>query len=372
MLLKELSFAYFNFDSDQLPNKKIDTNDLMKELIAVYGEVKYILFDEIQNLPNWELFANRLHRNGYNLVITGSNANLLSKELATHLTGRHIPIEIMPFDFGEFLRAKNYHLESEKIMLAEERGKLLNLVEQYMASGGYPEIVVKNIDPKIYLGTLFDSILFKDVVERHKVKNSGQIDRLGNYLINNISAQYSGRKLARVLDFRSNITLEKYLGYLVEAYLAFFLQPYSNKASQRLALPRKIYTVDNGFIEAKSVSHSSDLEKLSENLVFIELIKKGYRLNFDLFYYKTRNNREIDFVIKKGLKIESLLQVSCSTNDLDTEKREIKALSEAADELKANDLKIITWDTKKEIKKDNKTIQFVPLFEWFNELSMLK
>ncbi len=364
-LLKDLPYAYFNFDDEALLGLgKLDTDAIMQGLKTVYGDFKYILFDEIQNLPSWEMFANRLHREGYNLVVTGSNANLLNRELATHLTGRHIPLEIMPFDFKEFLRANNYELPKERFALAEEKGRLLNLAERYLVGGGYPEVVVENIDPKIYLGALFDSILLKDVVGRYRVKNSKQLDILAAYLINNFSARCSGKKIANVLNFRSNTTVEKYLGYLGESYLVFLLEHYSDKAGQRLTLPRKIYAVDNGYIAAKNVPHSPDRGKLAENMVFCELLKRGCELNRDLFYYKTKNGREIDFVIKNGIEVSELVQVCYDPGDIETEVREIKALAEASEELKCGKMTILTWDMEKTAKEGNKTIQFVPLWRW--------
>jgi len=365
MMLKDAPFAYFNFDDEMLPaGEKLDTGEIIEGLKMIYGDFKYVFFDEIQNLSGWELFANRLHREGYNLTVTGSNANLLSRELATHLTGRHIPIEIMPFNFGEFLRAKNFDFQKEKMSLHEERGRVFNLVEQYMAGGGYPEVVVAGIDPNIYLGALFDSVLFKDVVLRYRVKNLEQINRLALYLANNAAAQSSGQRLAKFLGFKSNATLEKYLGYLEESYLAMLLQCYSAKAGRRLMSPRKIYVVDNGFIGAKAVQFSPDRGKLVENMVFGEMIKRGSQKNKDLFYYKTRNNREIDFVIRKGIQISELVQVAYAINDELTQKREIKALIEAAEELGNSDLTILNWEEEKEVKENGKTINLVPIWKW--------
>ncbi len=301
MLLKDRPFMYFNFDEESLNgNTAISTDELMKELHAVYGKTKTILFDEIQNLPNWELFTNRLQREGYNLILTGSNANLLSKELATALTGRHMPIEILPFDFKEFLAAKNHRLSREYKNLPLQQGELLKLMETYLLTGCFPEIVVKNLDAKGYLEVLFDSLLFKDVVKRHKVKFSMQIDNLSSYLINNFSNYYSLRKLKEVLNLKSVTTIEKYVRYLEEAYALFSVLRYSAKAVERIKSPKKIYVVDNGFIGAKAVQHSPDFGRLMENLIFIELIKRGCQPNRNLFYYKTRNNREVDFIIKKG------------------------------------------------------------------------
>ncbi len=367
MLLKNRPFMYFNFDDEVLVSVGgIDTNELMKKLHAAYGsEVKTILFDEIQNLPSWELFANRLHREGYNLVLTGSNAQLLSKELATHLTGRHMPIEILPFDFKEFLRAKNFVIDSEFGSLPEKRGEFLRLMEDYMVNGGFPEVVVNKLDPKDYLDVLYDSLLFKDVVKRHKVKFSSQVGNLGSHLINNFANLYSLHKLQDVLGLRSITTIEKYTKYLEEAYIIFSLLRYSAKSIQRIKSPKKVYVVDNGFISAKAIQHSPDKGKLMENLVFTELVKHGAKPNQDLFYYKTRNNREVDFVLKKGIKVQELIQVAYDTSNPDTEQRELKALFEAATELGAEKLTVITWDNKKEIKKDNLTVNFIPAWERF-------
>ncbi|OGJ41899.1 hypothetical protein A3B60_02040 [Candidatus Peregrinibacteria bacterium RIFCSPLOWO2_01_FULL_39_12] len=365
MLLKDLPFMYFNFDDEILASTGgINTDELMKELHAAYGNIKNVLFDEIQNLPNWELFVNRLHREGYNLVLTGSNARMLSRELATALTGRHIPIEILPFDFKEFLQAKNFQIDKNLAFLSQKHGELLKLMDEYLINGGFPEVVVSNLDPKDYLEVLFDSLLFKDVVKRHKVKFSTQIGNLGSYLINNFASLYSLRKLQKALDMKSVATTEKYTKYLEEAYLVFSLLRYSPKSILRIKSPKKIYAVDNGFLNAKAIQHSPDKGKLMENLVFIELVKRGLKPNNELFYYKTRNDREIDFVVKKGIEIVELIQVCYETVVPETEQREIKALIEAGEELRAKNLTIITWDKNKEMEKDGKTIKFKRLWEW--------
>jgi len=312
-------------------------------------------------MKGWELFANRLHRQGYNLILTGSNANLLSMELATHLTGRHLPIEILPFDFQEFLKAKNFSKFDQK-------PELLKLLEQYMTFGGFPEVVTKNQHPRGYLDVLFDSLLFKDVVKRHKVRFSEQIDQLGSYLINNVSNQYSFRKLANILKFKSDVTLERYLKYLEEAYIIFSLSGFSAKAGERLRSPKKIYTVDNGFVASKAVQHFSDNGKLMENLVFTEFVKRGFEPNRELFYYKTRNGREVDFAIMNGYEISKLIQVCYDVRNLDAEQREVKSLIEASDELKVDNLTVLTWDDEREVKKNGKTVKFKPLWKWLLEI----
>jgi uncharacterized protein len=367
-LLKDRPFMYFNFDDEILSSTGgISTDELMKELHAAYGPIKTILFDEIQNLPNWELFANRLHRAGYNLVLTGSNAQLLSKELATHLTGRHIPIEILPFNFNEFLRAKKVVTNHEYSSLPQYRGELLNLMENYLIKGGFPEVVVSNVDTRDYLGVLFDSLLFKDVVKRHKIRFSTVIASLATHLINNFSNLYTVRKLLDILNLKSASTTEKYIIYLEEAYLIFSMLRYSPKSVERIRSPRKVYAVDNGFVLAKAVQHSPDKGKLMENLVFIELVKRGNKPNRELFYYKTRNDREVDFLLMKGHVVTELVQVCFESINLEVEQREIKALVEASGELNVKTLTVLTWDEKREVEKDGLTIFFKPLHEWLLE-----
>ena len=376
MLLADRPFAYFNFDDESMPaptpygagpavGGEFNYDELIQELRAAYGATKYILFDEIQNLPKWELFVNRLHREGYNLVLTGSNANLLSRELSTALTGRHIPIEILPFDFREFLRAKQYSSVPGQSLLAEQKGRLLQLWEQYLIIGGYPEVAVKDLDPKDYLAVLFDALLFKDVLKRHKVRFSEHIDNLSSYLINNAANHYSLRKLTNLLGFRSGVTLEKYIGYLIEAYMLFSLQRYTPKTGERLKSPKKAYAVDNGFIAAKAIQHSPDTGRLLENCVFIELVKGGLSPNRDLFYYKTRNDREIDFAVKKGTRITELIQVAAELTNPAVEQREIRALVEAGQELSVDKLTVITRNEKREIIKDGQKIKLIPAWERF-------
>ena len=365
MLLRDHDFMYFDFDDEVLAVEgSIGTAELMKELHSTYGNIKTILFDEIQNLPAWELFVNRLHREGYNLVLTGSNARLLSMELATHLTGRHMPIELLPFDFKEFLKGKKFEIDPEYKSLPEKHGQLLNLLDHYLLNGGFPEVVVSNLDPADYLEVLFDSLLFKDVVKRHRVKFSTQISTLGSHLVNNFASLYTLNKLMKTLNLKSVHTVAKYTSYLEEAYLIFSLSRYSPKSRQRINSPKKVYVVDNGFISAKAIQHSPDRGKLMENLVFTELVKHGAKPNRDLFYYKTRNDREVDFVVKKGSEVSELIQVYYESINSDVEQREIKALLEASGELKVKKLTVLTWDEKREANQGEVKVQFVPLWEW--------
>lgn len=359
LLLKGKNFAYLNFDDENLLSIK-NTDEIVKGIFEVYSEPEFIVFDEIQNLRNWELFVNKLQRRGYNLILTGSNARLLSRELATALTGRHIPIEILPFNFREFLKVKNFAWKEE--FLPEEKGKILNYLDIYLENGGFPEVAVKNLEAKTYLDTLFDAVLLKDVVKRYKVRFSQKIYDLALYLISNFSNEFSFTKLKNILDFRSVNTIQNYLRYLEEAYLVFPLNRFSFKKKEQIKTPKKVYLVDNGFILAKSFQFSENRGKLMENLVFSELLKRGYKPNETLFYYKTRNQKEIDFVLKEGEKIKSLIQV-CYSIGFQT-KREISALIEGAQELACQGLNIITWDEEGEENIKNQKIKFIPLWKW--------
>jgi hypothetical protein len=362
-LFKDKKPAYVNFDQEDLARLN-NYDDLIKELHALYGENKYLLFDEIQNLPNWELFINRLHREGYNILLTGSNAKLLSHELATSLTGRHIPIEILPFSFKEFLKAKNFIFKKEEMVLPAVKGKLLNYLENYLVNGGFPELVIKNLEPKGYLDILLDSLIFKDIVKRHNLRLSQKIYDLEIYLLNNFSSEFSYNKLSRQLGFKSVATVEKYLNYLEEAYLVYPLSRYSHKAGARLSSPKKAYLVDNGYIAAKAVQFSNNNGKLLENLVFSELLKAGYQSNHNLFYYKTRNDKEVDFVLREGLSVKTLIQVAYRVDELGVKEREIKALVEAGEELKCEELIVLTWDYQEDAEWQGKKIKFLPVWQW--------
>jgi predicted AAA+ superfamily ATPase len=366
LLLKDKEFAYLNFDDENLVKIK-NYDELIKVLYEVYPNAKYFFFDEIQNLGKWELFINKLHRRNFNLIITGSNAKLLETEISSVLTGRYVSINVFPFSFREFLKAKNFELDNKEISLPEVKGKILNFLSEYITSGGFPEVVVKNLDTKTYLETLFDAILLKDVVKRHKVRFVPQIYDLAIYLSSNFSSEFSFTKIRNILGFNSTNTVEKYIRYLEESYLLFILNRFSFKLKEQIKTPKKIYVSDNGFILAKSFQLSNNTGKLIENIVFCELLRRNYKPNIDLFYYKTKNGKEVDFVLKQTTKINKLIQVCYNISDINTKEREIKSLLTASEELNCNNLEIISWDYEAEEKHKGETIKFVPLWKWLLE-----
>ena len=357
-LNKHGKFGYVNFDDEKLIESE-NYDEIITAMNSIYENPKFVLFDEIQNLPKWELFVNRLQRQGYNLVITGSNSNLLSKELATHLTGRHLLTNIFPFSFKEYLK-----FENKELITSEIKEKM----SQYLLEGGYPEILSKKVELKEYLSTLFNSILYKDIVKRYKVRNPKQIEDLATYLISNIANEYSYNSLTKIGKIKSSHTTEKYLDYLEESFILFSVSRFSYKVKEQLSSNKKIYCIDNGFIQAKAFKLSSDFGKLYENLVACRLKKEEIEEKFRFYYWKNQQQEEVDFVIKEGLKIKQLIQVCFDVNKLEIKNREIRALIKAGKELKCNNLLIITEDIEKEEKAewfgDKAVINYVPLWKW--------
>jgi len=358
MLHKLGKFGYVNFDDEKLVEIK-DYNEIISMVNSIYNNPKYILFDEIQNLEKWELFVNRLHRQGYNLIITGSNSNLLSKELSTHLTGRHLLIDIFPFSFKEFLK-----LENKELIKSEIKEKLFH----YVNYGGYPEPIVKRIDSREYLSTLFNSVLYKDIIKRFKIRSPQAIEDLAIYLISNITNDFSYNTLSKVTKCKSVHTIEKYISYLQEAFVFFKLERFSFKIKERISSNKKIYCVDNGFINAKAFKFSQDTGKLYENLVAITLKKLEINGIANIYYWKNVQQEEVDFVIKEGLKIKELIQVCYDVSDVKTKEREVRALIKASKELKCNNLIVITEDYENEENTEwfgtKRKIKFIPLWKW--------
>lgn len=367
LLLKNIEFAYLNFDDENL-FKVQNYDEIITGLEEIYPGAKYAMFDEIQNLPRWEIFVNKLQRRGCNLILTGSNARLLSSELATALTGRYISSEVFPFSFSEYLKSRNMAFEDE-LMSARQKGILLNHLTQYLREGGFPEVSVQHVDCKTYLETLFDALLLKDVVTRHKVRFPRRIYDLALYMLSHFCSEFTFTRIKNNLGLNSTATVEKYIRYLEEAYLLFCLNRFSFKMKEQLKAPKKIYCVDNGFISARAFQSSQNSGRLMENCIFIELLRRGFKVNESLFYYRTRNKREVDFVLRDGIKIDGLIQVCLNVDDAMTMKREIRALTEAGEELGCSNLNVITWDYDARHESDGKEIVFLPLWKWLLENS---
>ena len=355
------SYGYVNFDDERLAGIG-DYDEIISAVNAVYGNPRYLLFDEIQNLPRWEMFANRLQRQGFRLLITGSNANLLSSELATHLTGRHSSLVMFPFSFGEYLAsAGDQKTEIEK----------RQALEVYAEQGGYPEPLLKKIDRHDYLRTLLQSTLYKDIIKRFKIRSIQGIDDLSLYLMSNMAREYSLNALSGVTRCRSVHTVDKYIRYLQEAYLVFPLKRFSFKLKNQAGQNKKIYCTDNGLAVSAGFRFSANRGSLYENLVAIALEKEEIAGRISVFYWKGAQNEEVDFVVKEGLTIAQLIQVCADISNPKTLKREMRALIKASQELNCDDLLLLNdrIDREETLKWQDveRRIRLMPLWQWLEK-----
>lgn len=358
LLLKGHNFAYLNFDDKQLLDRW-DEELVEKMLDEVYPDYEYLMLDEVQNLSGWDMWVSKLYRNGRNLVITGSNANMLSSEMATVLTGRYLQIEMLPFSLAEVMETNGLDIADIK---EEHKTRASLIVDDYLRNGGFPESVLARGITKNYLSTLFDSILLKDVAQRHHVRKTTDLYGLATYLLSNFCNPFSANDLAGELNIASVTTTKKYCEYLNEPYLFFYLPRFNNKLKLMAKADRKAYIVDNGFVQSSAFNLSDNLGRLLENQVFVELLRSGYVPGQTLFYYRSRNNREVDFVTRRGPKVERMIQVSYSLDSAKTRKRETSALMECGEELKCDNLFIVTFSEKETIDA-SVPIQVIPITE---------
>ncbi|BBL45719.1 AAA+ superfamily ATPase [Nanobdella aerobiophila] len=366
--LKDKKFAYVNFDDDRI--LKYSAEEIYKGLLQAYNLFDIILFDEIQNLENWEIFVNRLYNQDYDIYITGSNSKLLSKELSTHLTGRAISFTLFPFSFREFLKAKEF-----KINTYEDYERIKGLLREYLEYGGFPEIVVNNEDPHIYLKELYDRIINVDIIYRYKIKYSKTFKDISYYLLSNISNNITYNSIKKNFNLGSDHTASKYLYYLEESFLFIFLNNFSFKLKEINKSPKKVYTIDTGFYTSLGYKVLPDnIGKLMENIVAIELFRRKsyYNKNLEIYYFKDYQQHEIDFLIKEGNNIKQLIQVSYINNYDEIDKREIRSLLKGYNLFNKPELLIITWDYEDTKIIDNINIKFIPLYKWLLNNSYIK
>lgn len=363
--LQDRPFAYLNFDDDRLGDVKPD--DILKIFYDIYGKnLHTIFFDEIQNLPRWELFINRLKRVGFNVFITGSNAKLLSTELATHLTGRHLAMEIYPFSFREYLAAKkgdiNLKTSKGKSLIKHELGK-------FIQEGGFPEVVVEQENYRLYHKALYRQILESDILTRRKIAYKMAFKEVSASLISNSGNLMTYNKIKKQFNFKSEHTVKNYISYLNEAYVIITISKFSFKPVEIERSPKKVYAIDTGLVNTISTKFSSNIGRLYENIVAVELKRKqSLDESMEIYYYKNPQNYEVDFVIRRDLKFSQLIQVCYNIKDTDTKEREIRALLHASKDLKCDELLIITEDYEgtEEVEWFNKKgkIRFLPLWKW--------
>ena len=360
MILRGEKFAYINFDDNELINfRGEDFNKLLQAFYELYGnDLQYLIFDEIQNISGWELFISKL-RKTKKIIITGSNANLLSMELSTHLTGRHIDYYLTTFSFAEYLKYHQVKFSHDDLFSTKKKAEINLHLNKYIKFGGFPEVYKFG---EVMADNIFDDIINKDILIRQQIKHKTEFKKVASYLLANYSQEFTYAKLKNVFEIKNIQTLKNYIEYLRESYLVFILERFSFKLKQQIIAPKKIYAIDNALLGSSSAEFSDNLGKKIENLVFLELKRRSAQdKNESVFYWQDHAGREIDFLIKKDKKVAKLIQVAYSLSQLNAKEREIKSLIIGSEQLKCDDLTIVTMEDDGEEVVGGKKIKIVSL-----------
>lgn len=356
-------FGYVDFDDEALDGiQAADLNDVFEAALEVYGPFDVLYLDEIQNVPAWELFVNRLLRRRIHLVITGSNSKLLFSDLATHLTGRFVPVELQPFSFAECRR----FLRREASGGSEWRAQLRRDYDAYFRDGGFPETFGIS-DKRGYFKALYDSILVRDILKRHKVRNQRLLSDVAFAVMSNFAREASSLRLANQLSAASSTTIQNYLGFLAESRLVDMLPRFGRKAWEKTRIG-KIYAADNGLVSYfTGVSDSEEgLGRRLENLVFAQLQASRGNDDYSISYFKTPSC-EIDFVLERQGKPFCLVQVSYDISSRKTRERELSALFAAGRALNCPDLLLVTDREGGEETRAGQRIRIVDAPNWLIE-----
>ncbi len=365
LIKNRIHYAYANLDDDRLAGMKTeDLNTLLSCIYQIYGtDIKYLFLDEIQNVDGWHLFVNRLLRNKMKIIVTGSNAKLLSGELATHLTGRYNEIRLFPFSFSEY--CSFLHLNTKSITtkaLADLKQTFLD----YINNGGFPEIQILN-NKRGYVQSLIEAILIKDIQYRYQVRNTDALRKTAHHLISNSCQVINYGELATVLGV-SDKTVKKYVEYLQQAFLMQLLTRHSFKSKQRIH-NEKAYCIDVGLQNHRDNSMAGEnLGWRLENIVFIELMRRCAPQFLDIYYYKPSSRaKEVDFVVCNQDKAIELIQVAYDISSARAYQRETSSLIKASDELKCNKLTLISFAETRDVDINGKRINIYSALDWLLE-----
>ncbi len=358
-----VTYGYVNFDDDRLANIRVeDLNSVLEGIYRVYGnDVKHIFFDEIQNVEGWHLFVNRLLRQGLRIIITGSNAKLLSSELATHLTGRYNEIKLYPFSFRDYCAYKNVVTDTPT---TKNIATLKNTLDDYLIEGGFPELSSIK-DKHGYVGSLIDAIITKDIMKRFRIRNGNGLKTLANHLINNAGQLVNMTELVETFKIGSDKSVRNYLDFLTQAFLMVPLTKFSYKSSERLRND-KAYVVDTGMLTFRSDNLSPEnLGWRLENVVLLELLRRNAPTRKDVFYYRpTSRSREVDFVVSERGKVLELIQVAYDISSPKTLSRELSSLVEASKKTGCRKLTLIACTDTRVENADGVEINLISAIEW--------
>jgi len=364
LLLKEEKFGYINFFDERLAGLKAEElNKVLQAFYELYGsEVDYFVFDEIQKVPGWERFVSRL-RTTNKIIITGSNSDLLRGDLATFLTGRHIDVELLPFSFREYLQASGITIEENWTYSTTTIATIKKTFSKFMDKGGFPEVTKFG---SVMLNQIYRDIIENDIIGHHKIRKTQNLRELAKYLISNTGKEITYNKLKTTPDIKDAHTIAKYTTYISDAYIIFLLERFSYKLKEQFKAPKKVYCIDTGLASNVAFKLSKDPRRLMENIVFLELLRRKLYSNpdWEIYYWKDHQGREIDFVIKTAESVTQLIQVTYASEKNEITPREIESFSIASSETKCDNMLVITWDYENTLQKDKKTIVFTPIWKW--------
>lgn len=315
-----VNYAYVNFDDERLAECRREHLDLILEaLYRIYGKFDYLFFDEIQNIDEWPLFVNRLLHQRIHMIITGSNAKLLSTDLATHHTGRHHKIELFPFSFKDWCEAKDLNYVG---MTTRNRGLLGKEFNEYLHTGGFPELIYESGNTT-YISTLFDNIINQDIKNRFNVRNVEELMKLANHILNEVPDCFTVDGLMDISGIKSNHTILKYLSYLQQTYLISQVKKFSPKSRQR-STNEKYYPIDVAFMDKRENAFvGENLGWRLETIVYLELKRRYAEKGCDIYYHKEKTS-ETDFIVYNGNQTIGIYQVSYDISNEKTRKREIR------------------------------------------------
>ena len=365
LLESNVRFAYVNFDDENLADIQVsELNDIVEMLYRVYGDFTHLFIDEVQNAPRWPLFVNRLMRQGLHLILTGSNANLLSDELITHLTGRYHEIRLFPFSYEEYCRIKNVDIAGQHTKAIGLRGYALN---EYLKDGGFPETMDGSIDKTAYTKALLETIIKKDICKRYKVRYPASLRQVADTVIDNFCQEIKFEEIREKYAIRSVQTVKNYVSYLNTAYLARVLHKYSFKSVERQT-NLKEYIIDNAFLSNReNTLQPENLGWRLENVIAIELLRRQKYADEQLYYLRESNRYEVDFVRTQASKVLELVQVTYDFNNPTTKlfNREIGGLVKASKKTHCDHLTLIVmYGETGIIEHDGKKIRVVNAADW--------
>lgn len=347
---------FLNFDDDRLARFTVDHfQDLYELFIELFGEQMTFYFDEIQNIPGWELFIRRLYDYKCKVFVTGSNANMLSRELGTHLTGRCVSHELYPLSFPEYLQLTGVTVSEPDRHSTSGIAGLTRHFNQYILDGGFPQFVLtRNND---YLKSLYESILYKDVLVRNRLTNEQEMVEMIYYLASNLATLSSYSSLARTIGVKHPETVKNYLGFLENTYLIFQISKFDFSVRKQMANARKTYFIDLALVQRIGFGFSENSGRLLENLVFIELRRRGN----EVFYHSGKG--ECDFLLRDGNKVVQAIQV-CHTLSDNNHKRELAGLLEAMELHNLNEGLILTTNQEEQMTVSDKVIHVELVWKW--------